>query len=278
MLTLCAQAVAAGNQVREGELLEQIKQHASEKGDATQRLAKCFAEALEARLAGTGCKMYRCPSVGEFLEAYKLYMAASGFYKVALVFNINTIMHAMEGKNRLHIVEFGTLFGLQWSYLLYDLANREGGPPEVRITTIDCAQPRPLPTERIEETGCRLTYCAHKFGIPFKFHYITAAWENVGFEDLNTNADEVLVVNDLFNLSTLMDETIFVDNPSPKEMVLNNIRKMCPDVFIQSIVNCSFGTSFLTRFQEALFYFTALFYGRVDHSWCLSRAFLGVVH
>ncbi|TVU25581.1 hypothetical protein EJB05_28083, partial [Eragrostis curvula] len=263
LLILCAQAIATGNHASAGELLKRIKQHASAKGDATQRLAQCFCEGLEARLAGTGRKvnflMDNCPSVREFLEAYKLYVAASVFHKVALVFNITTILHAMEGKSRLHIVEFGTNFGLQWAPLLRQLGNREGGPPEVRITCIGCREPRSLPTERIEETGCRLNSCARKFGIPFNFHSIMAAWEAVGIDDLNTNADEVLVVNDLFNLSTLMDESIFLDNPSPKEMVLNNIRKMCPDVFIQSIVNRSSGTSFLTRFREALFYFTAVF-------------------
>ncbi|KAL6662262.1 hypothetical protein ACP70R_000121 [Stipagrostis hirtigluma subsp. patula] len=264
LLIHCAQALTAGNHVGAGAMLKQIKQHASPKGDATQRLAQCFAEGLEARLAGTGSHVYslymaKCPSVGEFLKAYKLFMAASGFYKVALIFNIMTIMHAMEGKNRLHIVEFGTNFGLQWSSLLYQLAKREGGPPEVRITSIGCHQPRPLPSESIEETRHRLSSCASQFGLPFKFHSIEGDWEAVCIDDLNTNADEVLVVSDLFNLSTLMDDTIFYDKPSPKDTVLQNIRNMRPDVFIQSIVNCSSGTSFLTRFREALFYFAALF-------------------
>ena len=40
------------------ELLRQIKQHSGPTGDATQRLAHCFAEGLEARLAGTGSQVY----------------------------------------------------------------------------------------------------------------------------------------------------------------------------------------------------------------------------
>jgi hypothetical protein len=54
-------------------------------------------------------------------------------------------------------------------------------------------------------------------------------------------ADEVLVVNDLFNFCTLMDESGYFEDPSPRDAVLGNIKKMRPDVFIQSILNCSCG-------------------------------------
>ncbi|CAO2150332.1 unnamed protein product [Urochloa humidicola] len=56
LLILCAQAVATGDHLRARELLKQIKQHASETRDATQRLAQCFAKGLEARLVGMGCQ------------------------------------------------------------------------------------------------------------------------------------------------------------------------------------------------------------------------------
>ncbi|XP_039803503.1 scarecrow-like protein 34 [Panicum virgatum] len=84
-------------------------------------------------------------------------------------------------------------------------------------------------------------------------------WEDVRIEDLNTNTDEVLVVNDLFSFSTLMDESVFFDRQSPRDTFLSNIKKMRPDVFIQSILNCSCGSSFVARFREVMSYYTALF-------------------
>ena len=57
LLTLCAQAVATNDRRRAHELLKQIKQHASETGDATQRLGQCFAKGLEARLVCTGSQL-----------------------------------------------------------------------------------------------------------------------------------------------------------------------------------------------------------------------------
>ncbi|CAN6333902.1 unnamed protein product [Urochloa humidicola] len=264
LLILCVQAVTVNNQKDAGGLLKQIKQYASTKGDATQRLARCFAEGLEARLAGScnqvhNSLMVKSPSFVEFLSAYKLYTAASTFNKVSHVFTTTTIMHAIEGKNRLHVVQFGTNFGLEWPCLLRRLANREGGPPKVRITSIVCPQTRSFPIQWHELTGCQIGSCARKYCVEVEFHTITAHLETVCLEDFKTDPREVLVLVDLFNLSNLMDESIFFDRQSPKDTVLSNINKMRPNVFIQSIVNCTSSVSFRTRFREALFYYTAMF-------------------
>ncbi|KAF8668135.1 hypothetical protein HU200_052426 [Digitaria exilis] len=218
LLISCAEAVAVNDRMRACELLKRIKKHASETGDATQRLAQCFTKGLEARLA-------------------------------------------MEGKSRLHIVDYGMNFGFQWAGLLRLLALREGGQPEVRITAVGPPKrSKSCPAEQIEEIGCHFRKCAHEFGLhSFKFHTIMKKWEDVSIKDLNIDSDEVFVVNDLFNFSALMDESVFSDSPSPRDTVLNNIKKMRPDVFIQSILNCTCGTSFLSRFREILFYHMALF-------------------
>ncbi|CAM0149596.1 unnamed protein product [Urochloa decumbens] len=264
LLVRCAQAIAAGSVMAAQELLKQIKQHASSTGDATQRLAHCFSKGLEARLEGKGSQLWQLltterPLVIEYLKAYKLYIAACCFNRVALFFNIMTIKHAMSGKRKLHIVDYGPHHVFQWAGLLRWMANWDGGPPEVKITAISHLQPRPCPSEGIADTGHRLGKCASEFGVPFKFHAITAKWDRICADNLEKDADEVLVVNDLFNFSILMDESIYFDSPSPRDTVLNNIRKMQPDVFIQGVVNSSYGTSFLARFREALFYYSALF-------------------
>nr|BAJ96186.1 predicted protein [Hordeum vulgare subsp. vulgare] len=268
MLIHCAQAVATGDRRGSNELLKQIKQHSSAKGDATQRLAYCFAEGLEARLAGTGSHVYqslmaKSTSVGEFLRAYKLYMAASSFRKVNFIFVGKIIMDAMVGKSRLHIVDYNVQYGFQWPGLLQMLAEREGGPPDVRITGIDLPQPGFRPAFQIEETGRRLSKCAREFGVPFKYHGIPAKFETVHAEDLNIDPDEVLIVTSQSGFSNLMDESVIMDRqdiPSPRDMVLSNIRKMRPDVFIDCVVNGTYGAPFfVTRFREALFSYSAQF-------------------
>ncbi|XP_066338789.1 scarecrow-like protein 14 isoform X1 [Miscanthus floridulus] len=265
LMISCAQEVAVNNHSTARELLKQIMHHASETGDATQRLAQCFTKGLEARLVGTGSLLWELqmaerPSVVEFIKASNLYGEACCFNKVALAFSEMTIMQAMVGKSRLHIIDYGMQFGYQWVGLLRSLVSREGALPEVKITAIGLPKPKSYPTEKIEEIGCRLGRCAHEFGLPsFKFHTIKTNWEDACIEDLNIEADEVLVVNDLFSFSTLMDECISFDGLSPRDIVLNNISKMRPHVFIQSVYNCSYGSSFLSRFREMLFYYMALF-------------------
>ncbi|RCV35786.1 hypothetical protein SETIT_7G268200v2 [Setaria italica] len=259
-------AVAANDDMTARELLKQIKRHASETGDVTQRLAQCFAKGLEARLVGMGSQVWQLrtadrlrPTTVEFLKAHNLLTAACSFNRVVLLFSTMTILQAMVGKGRLHIVDYGMHHGFHWADLLRLLASREGGPPKVKVTAIGHPDLRPCSIEQIEEIGYRLSKCAHEFGVPFNFYAIRKKWEEVSIEDLNTDAGEVLIVNDHLNFNTLMDESIFFDDPSPKNIVLHNIRKMRPAVFIQSIVNSSYGASYLSRFREVVFYFSAIF-------------------
>ncbi|XP_047084852.1 scarecrow-like protein 33 [Lolium rigidum] len=265
LLLNCAEAVSADNRWGASELLKRIKHNSSPLGDAAQRLAHYFAEGLEARLAGRGSQLYqslmaRRTSVADFLKANQLYMAACCCKKVAFVFANKTICNAVAGKKRLHIVDYGLNQGFQWPGLLRMLAARKGGPPEVRITGIDLPQPGFRGSDHIEDTGRRLGNFARVFGVPFKFHGIAAKRETVQPEDLNIDRDEVLVVISLCHFRLLMDENVCFDSPSPRDEVLNNIRKMRPDVFIHGIMNGSYGaTYFLTRFREALFHYSAHF-------------------
>ncbi|KAM3209131.1 hypothetical protein ACQJBY_063679 [Aegilops geniculata] len=267
MLIHCAQAVASGDRRGATELLRQIKQHSGPTGDATQRLAHCFAEGLEARLAGTGSQVYQSlvakrTSVVEFLKAYKLFMAACCFKKANFGFANKTILNAVAGKRRLHIVDFGVQYGLQWPGLMRWLAQRDGGPPEVRITGIDLPQPGFRPARQVEETGRRLSSCARELGVPFKFHGVAAKWDTVRGEDLRIDPDEVLVVHCQCGLRNLMDDSVAVTTggPSPRDVVLRNIRDMRPDVFVECVANGAYGAPFfVTRFREAMFFYSAHF-------------------
>jgi hypothetical protein len=265
-LLRCAEAVATNDRHNAGRLLEIIKGHSSPTGDTTERLAHYFAEGLEARLAGAGSELYlllmtvKHSSVVEFIKAYQLYMDATCSTKVAFLFSNKTIYNIAAGKSKLHIVHYGIGDGLQWTDLLRWFAEREGGPPEVRITGINRPQTVFHSAKRTEEAGHRLILSARKLGVSFKFHAITAKFETVRVEDLDISPDEVLIVNTIFQFRTLMDETIIVDRINPRDQVLNTIRKMKPAVFIHGVVNASYcAASFVTRFREALYNFLAGF-------------------
>ena len=150
---------------------------------------------------------------------------------------------------------------LHWPPLLEAWKARDGGPPEVRITSIDSPQPGFRPAAWIEETGRRLSDFACRRGVPFRFRSVVASkWEMVCADDLDIEPDEVLIVNGLFHFGKLMDEGVDIDNTSPRDMVLRNIQKMRPDVFILCIENSYYNALFfVTRFRELLFYYSAMF-------------------
>ncbi|KAJ6408946.1 hypothetical protein OIU84_008612 [Salix udensis] len=193
LLIQCAQAVAIGDQRTASELLQQIRQHSSPHGDANQRLAHYFANALDTRLAGAATPAFTLfvsprTSAADILKAYQR------------------------------------------------LSERPGGPPKLRITGIELPQPGFRPAERVEETGRRLER----------------------YEDLKIDKDEKVVVNCLYRLRNLPDDTI-VEN-SARDAVLKLINEIKPDMFIHGVVNGNFNAPFfVTRFREALYHFSSLF-------------------
>ena len=263
LLTLCAQAVVAGNQRSANDQLKLIRQHASPMGDGMQRMTYYFVNGLEARLRGSGTEIYkgvltRGTSAANILKAYHLFLAICPFKKLLNFFSNTTIRKLAEKAESLHIIDFGILYGFQWPSLIQCLSSRPGGPPKLRITGIDLPKPGFRPAERVQETGRRLANYAKSFNVPFEFNAIAQKWETIQVEDLKIDTEDVLVVNCHCRFRNLLDETVTVE--SPRDTVLNLIRKLNPVVFIQGIVNGGYGAPFFrTRFREALFHYSALF-------------------
>ncbi|BAT90731.1 hypothetical protein LR48_Vigan238s003500 [Vigna angularis] len=263
LLILCAQAVSSDDRVSANELLKQIRQHTSPLGEGTQRLAHCFANALEARLAGTGTQIYTAlsykrNSAADMVKAYQMYISACPFKKLSIIFANHTILQLAMEVESLHIIDFGIRYGFQWPALIYRLSKRLGGPPKLRITGIELPQPGFRPAERVQQTGRRLARYCDRFKVPFEFNAIAQKWETIRVEDLKIKENELLAVNTMFRFQNLLDETVVLN--SPRDAVLSLIRKANPTIFIHGTVNGSYNAPFfVTRFREALFHYSTLF-------------------
>ncbi|XP_010528437.1 PREDICTED: scarecrow-like protein 9 [Tarenaya hassleriana] len=261
LLIHCAQAVAADDRRNANELLKQIRQHSTPFGDGNQRLGHCFANGLEARLAGTGSQIYKglmtkSRSASDVLKAYHLFLACCPFRKLSNFISNKTIKDSMGNSQRLHVIDFGILYGFQWPTLIQRLSLY--GSPKVRITGIEFPQPGFRPAQRVEETGQRLAAYAEEFGVPFEYTAIAKKWDTIQLEELKIEKDEFLVINCLYRAENLHDETVKVE--SSRDAVLNLIRKINPDLFIHGIVNGAYNAPFfVTRFREALFHFSSIF-------------------
>ncbi|EPS62629.1 hypothetical protein M569_12158 [Genlisea aurea] len=264
LLISCAQSVAADDRRTAYEQLMLIDQHSSPTGDAYQRLAHVFATGLRARLCGTGTELYaslsqRKISAFEKLKAYQVYLCACPFKKLPMSFANMMIGSALADASKLHIVDFGILYGFQWPAIIQCLSLRPGGPPKLRITGVELPQPGFKPEERVMETGRRLKNYCDRFGVSFEYQAIVRqSWESIKLEDFKIASDEVLAVNCLFRFGRLLDETVIVD--SPRDALLKLIRKMKPDLFVNAVISGSYSAPFfVTRFKEALFHYSALF-------------------
>ncbi|KAJ7533281.1 hypothetical protein O6H91_13G040700 [Diphasiastrum complanatum] len=274
LLIRCAQAVAGNNIRKANEIVREIREEATPFGDGKQRLAFYFMEALVARISGTGGCLYtalnnRRYSAAEMLKAYQLRIEKCPFIRISHFFSNQTIANACDGESRLHVVDYGILYGFQWPSLIQTLANRPGGPPRLRITGIDFPQPGIKPSERVEDTGRRLSEFARSCGVPFEYHALAVTkWEDIQPSSLFLRHDEVLAVNCMFRLRHLLDETVMAE--SPRKKVLARIKSIQPKVFVEAEVNAGYNApfSFMARFQEALAHFDNV-YDAIDS--CVTR-------
>nr|XP_043638228.1 scarecrow-like protein 14 [Erigeron canadensis] len=263
LLTRCAAMVACSEITEANQILKTIRKHSSPNGSSSKRLAHYFANAIEARLSGNGAEVYRgfsstTISGAQILTSYKAYIAACPFHRMSNIFANKSIWKLAIGRDKLHVVDFGILYGFQWPCIIEGLSMRPGGPPKLRITGIDFPQPGLRPAGRVEETGCRLAEYAKRFNVPFEYNSIAKNWENIAIEDLKIDPEEMLVVNSIYRMRNVLDETV-VEHP-PRDAVLKFIRKLKPDMFVHGVLNGAYNASyFLSRFRHAIFHFTALF-------------------
>ncbi|CAH9136900.1 unnamed protein product [Cuscuta epithymum] len=267
LLTSCAQSVANADYSAAQNKLKKIRQHASPVGNAMQRLTNYFVDGLAARLDGTGTQL--CATISEspnesiITEMLKSKLSPLPFMRVSYFFRNKTIYELASEAESLHVIDFGILHGIQWPTLIRDLSERPGGPPKLRITGIELPQPGFRPSQMVEQTGCRLGKYSERFGVPFEYNSITSKnWETLKIDDFKlANVGEVVVVNSAGRLESLSDETLVVgDGLCPRDAVLNLIREINPDAFVQSIRNEATNSPFfLTRFRETLLHYSAAF-------------------
>ncbi|KAL3653168.1 hypothetical protein CASFOL_002849 [Castilleja foliolosa] len=226
LLMQCAQAISNIDNKTLNHLLSEIRQHSSPRGDAVERIAHYFANALEARLAGTGIALYSAleskrRSTIEILKAYKMFVIACPFMHMSNIMANRTIGVLARRATTLHVIDFGILYGFQWPCLINALSEMPGGPPKLRITGIDFPQPGFRPAERVEDTCRRLAMYGKRFGVPFEYNVIAQKWGTITLEDLKIKENEFLVVNSMYRLHNVPDETETGNSPRDAVFVGN---------------------------------------------------------
>ncbi|CAN6199479.1 unnamed protein product [Urochloa humidicola] len=175
LLLRCAEAVAMDQLPEARELLPEIAELASPFGSSPERVAAYFGDALCARVLSSYLGAYSplaqlrplaAVQSRRVAGAFQAYNALSPLVKFSHFTANQAILQALDGEDRLHVVDLDIMQGLQWPGLFHILASRPRRPRSLRITGLGAS------LDVLEATGRRLADFAASLGLPFEFRPI----------------------------------------------------------------------------------------------------------
>ncbi|KAF3440024.1 hypothetical protein FNV43_RR18302 [Rhamnella rubrinervis] len=136
-LSKAAELIETGNPVLAQGILARLNHQLSPIGKPFQRAAFYFKEALQLLLhmnTTTNSSALSPFSLIFKIGAYKSFSEISPVLQFANFTCNQAILEAMEGFNRIHVVDFDIGYGGQWASLMQELALRNGGAASLKIT------------------------------------------------------------------------------------------------------------------------------------------------
>ncbi|KAJ4727813.1 DELLA protein RGL2 [Melia azedarach] len=270
LLLAAAEKVGYQQFERASRLLSRCEWIAAERANPVQRIVFYFAGALRERinretgnmtskeLESTGLSLadHRngLGSNPVFLKCYQ----RLPFSQVMYLTGIQAIIENIGNANKIHLIDFEIRSGVQWTSFMQALAERQQRPIQLlKITAVAFRN-----KEKVEETGKSLASFAESLNLPFQFKvvYISSFLE-IKEQLFEIKNDETLVVYCSLILR------IMISHPSCLESLLGAIRKLNPSLMVVIEVEANHNSpSFVNRFIEALFYYSALF-DSLDTCW-----------
>ncbi|KAF7066922.1 hypothetical protein CFC21_072843 [Triticum aestivum] len=263
LLISCARAVEAKDMSAVDMMVPELRKMVSVSGDPHQRLGAYIVEGLVARLASSGHSIYKAlkckePRSSDLMSYMHFLYEACPYFKFGYMSANGAIAEAVKGEDMIHIIDFGISQGAQWISLLQALATRPGGPPTVRITGIDDSLSAYARGGGLDLVGRRLSHIAGLCKVPFEFHSVAVAGDEVEEGHLMVIPGEALAVNFTLELHHIPDEAVSTANH--RDRILRLVKSLSPKVV--TLVEQELNTNtvpFKQRFAETLHYYTAIF-------------------
>ncbi|OWM81569.1 scarecrow-like protein 23 [Punica granatum] len=254
LLLQCAECVAMDNLEDATDLLPEISVLSSPFGSSPERVAAYFAHALQARVVSSCLGTYSPLATRDLTltQSQKIFTALQSYNSICPLikfthFTANqAIFQALEGEDRVHVVDLDIMQGLQWPGLFQILSSRSRKIRSMRVTGFGPS------LELLESTGRQLADFAGSFGLPFEFNPIEGKIGNLAdLAQLGVRPGEATVVHWMHHC--LYDIT---GSDLGALRLLGQARPKLITIVEQDL---SHGGSFLGRFVEALHYYSALF-------------------
>ncbi|RWV85426.1 hypothetical protein GW17_00052786 [Ensete ventricosum] len=267
LLVSCADYVQRGDSEMAGSLLGQTRLALARvnTGFGIGKVAGYFVDALCRRLytpplsaAGGGGSAAN----PEILHHH--FYEACPYVKFAHFTANQAILEAFQGHDRVHVVDFNLMHGLQWPALIQALALRPGGPPLLRLTGV--GPPSPDGRDALREVGLRLAELARSVQVRFAFRGVAATrLEHVRPWMFQVAPGEAVAVNTVLQLHRLLGDRASPEGgdaaaAEPIDTVLAWIVGLKPKIVTVVEQEADHNKpSFLDRFTEALFYYSTMF-------------------
>lgn len=270
VLVECARAVAVSDAGRVKNLMWVLNEISSPYGDADQRLAACFLQALFCRVTGTGVSCHRILSAaaektysfGTLRKMILDYQEASPWTTFGHVAGNASLMEAFEKEMKIHIVDMSSTYCTQWPTLLEALATRADGTPHLRLTTI-VISPEESAFQVMKQIMTRLERFARLMGVPFEFsvtHQPQDRLDKLELAELELRPDEVLAITCNHTLHHVSEGVPDGEQWSPRDRLLCTFRKANPKMLVLVEEEMDLvSPNFLTSFCEGLRLYSLLF-------------------
>uniref|UniRef100_A0A7N0RIJ5 Scarecrow-like transcription factor PAT1 n=1 Tax=Kalanchoe fedtschenkoi TaxID=63787 RepID=A0A7N0RIJ5_KALFE len=259
----CALAISEDNRPKAQYLIAELEQMVSVSGEPIQRLGAYVLEGLIAKFNSAGSSIYKVlkckePASSDLFSYMHILYEVCPYFKFGYMSANGAIAEAMKDEDRVHIIDFRIGQGSQWLTLIRAFAARPGGPPHIRITSIEDSISAYARGGGQGAVGKRLSKLAQSFKVPFEFHSASMSDCESQQVNLGIRPGEALAVNFAFILHHLPDESVSTHNH--RDRLLRLVKGLSPKVVTLVEQESNTNTAaFFPRFLETMSYYTAMF-------------------
>lgn len=263
-LLATAEKVGYQQYERASKFLRHCESLSSKTGSPVKRVVYYFAEAIRHRIdretGRVSSKDLQKVQPFDLVEEMKgLNPTLLAFYEelpfcqVTMFTGVQAIIENVADAKKIHVVDLEIRKGPQWTILMNALESRHECPVELlKITAIGSGA---TSKHIIEDTGKRLKDYAHSLNIPFSFNIVMVSdMLHLREDHFEIDPEETIAVFSNFGLR------IRIQQPDQLEAIMRVIRTIRPSLMVVAEIEANHNsTSFVKRFTEALFYFSAFF-------------------
>ncbi|GAV77216.1 GRAS domain-containing protein [Cephalotus follicularis] len=231
-ISKAAELIDTGNSVLAQGILARLNQQLSPIGKPMQRAAFYFTEALQLLLHMNSTNSLALSSSNMIFKvgAYKLFSEISPILQFANFTCNQALLEALEGFDRIHIVDFDVGYGGQWASLMQELVMRKGGAPSLKITV--CASPLTHDELELGFTQENLKHFAREINMPFDI-------EIVSLESMNSASWPLpLRVSESEAIAVNMPIGSISNGTSTLPLILQFVKQLSPKIVVSLDRGC----------------------------------------